>query len=107
MIISLIMIYLLSIVDYFQTIYAVNIFGIGIELNPIARFLISHNCGFIAKLIVVPILLTVIFWIARYFKRLSWTVELKILSFGVYFLLTIGFLVVIHNFIVLANIGIL
>lgn len=88
-IILLVLIYILNIIDYFQTIYAIQLFGIGVELNPIGRFMLENECAWIVKFIGVPILLTAIGFIIKYDKKQSW---------AVYFLLTMFLFLVIHNF---------
>ncbi len=96
-IILLILIYILNIIDYFQTIYAIQLFGIGVEINPIGRFMLENECAWIFKFIGVPILLTAIGFIIKYDKNKVW---------AVYFLLTVFLFVVIHNFYQLAQMGI-
>lgn len=88
-IISLIAIYALNIVDYFQTIYAVRLCGIGVEINPIGRFLLENNCGWVVKLIMVPIVLTIMGATIRKERAWSWTA---------YFLLVFYSGVVLSNF---------
>ena len=90
--ISLILIYILNLIDYFQTIYAVQLVGIGIELNPIARFLLENNYGRIAKFIVVLIALTIMGITIRIERRMSW---------AAYVLLVFYICIVINNFVVL------
>ena len=95
-IILLIVIYILNIVDYCQTIYATRILGMGVEANPIARFFLENNCDGIFKLVVVPIILTMIGLIIWIDRRKIW---------GAYFLLVYFCCVVIHNFIALSRMG--
>lgn len=95
-IILLVLICILNFIDYFQTMYAVQILGIGIELNPIGRFLIENNYEAIPKLVVVPILLAILGFIIHFDKRLKWTV---------YFLLVWYGCVVISNFNILFRAG--
>jgi uncharacterized membrane protein len=72
--------------------YAVRMVGIVIELNPIARFLIGNGYGGIAKVIVVPIVLTIVGITVRLERRLAW---------AVYAVLIFYIVVVINNFVVL------
>lgn len=74
MIVSLIAIYILNLIDYWQTMYAVRIYGIGIEANPIARFLIENDYGGVAKLIIMPILLTIVGITVRTDRKMAWMV---------------------------------
>lgn len=92
--ISLIIIYILNIIDYFQTIYGINLFGLDIEGNPIARFLLENNCGWIVKFIAVPIILVTLGVLVRIDKKQSWVV---------YVLLVFYLFVVTNNFIALAQ----
>ena len=94
-IVSLIAIYALNIVDYFQTIYAVRLCGIGVEANPIGRFLLENNCGWVVKLIVAPILLATMGIIIRTERKWSW---------AAYFMLILYTLVVASNFIQISRI---
>jgi hypothetical protein len=94
-IISLIAIYALNIVDYFQTIYAVRLCGIRAELNPIGRFLLENNCGWVVKIIVAPILLATMGIIIRTERKWSW---------AAYFMVILYTLVVASNFIQISRI---
>lgn len=96
-IILLILIYILNIIDYFQTVYAIQLFGIGVEINPIGRFMLSNNCAWAFKFIGVALILTAIGFIIKYDKKQSW---------AVYFLLIVFLFLVIHNFYQLAQVGI-
>lgn len=86
---ALIAIYALNIVDYFQTIYAVRLCGIRAELNPIGRFLLENNCGWVVKIIVAPILLATMGIIIRTERKWSW---------AAYFMLVFYSGVVLSNF---------
>ena len=97
-IILLIIICVLNFIDYQQTMYAVNVFGVDVEGNPIARFLIDNNLGYIVKLILTPILLVIIVWIVHCDRRQRWVV---------YALLAWYSGVVVHNFIILSRLGLL
>ena len=97
-IILLIIVAILNVVDYVQTFYAIQSFGVGIEANPIGRFLFEHNCAYMTKLILVPIALVIIGCIIRSDKRFSWTA---------YFLVIFYLGVIINNFIVLFRMGLL
>ena len=98
-IILLITIFILNIVDYFQTIQAIQVVGLGVEANPIARYLFQNNLALIMKLIVVPLVLMLMgFVIIRLENRLVWSI---------YFLLIFYIWIVTHNFIVLIQLGLL
>lgn len=86
----------LNLIDCIQTVYAVQLFGIGIESNPIARFMFEHNCAVPMKLIVVPTLLAVMGVITNRDKRFIW---------ALYCILALYAYVVTHNFAVLFQMG--
>lgn len=72
--IFLIAIYILNLIDYWQTMYAVRLYGIGVEINPIARFLLENNCGWVVKFIIMPILLTIVGILVRTDRKMAWVV---------------------------------
>ncbi len=74
MTISLILIYILNLIDYWQTMYAIRLYGIGVEINPIARFLLETNCGWVVKFIIMPILLTIVDILVRTDRKMDWVV---------------------------------
>ena len=55
----LIITYILNVIDYFETLYLIQRFGIAVEGNPIMRYLFENNCAWVAKLVVPAILLLV------------------------------------------------
>ena len=52
--------YILNITDYVQTMYAVQVFGVNVELNPIGRFCLEHNYAPFLKFIVMFLILSFI-----------------------------------------------
>lgn len=92
--IALIITYILNIIDYFQTMYAIQLFGIGVELNPIARFLLLNGYGWMAKFIVVPIMLTIMSIIIRAERKMSWAAYVSLIYY---------ICIVINNFVVLSR----
>lgn len=96
-IILLIITYIFNIIDYFQTIYAIQHFGIGIEANPVARFLFEHNCASEVKLIGVAIMLIIFGFIIKYDKKQAWVA---------YVLVAFYLFVITRNFIILAKLGV-
>jgi phosphoglycerol transferase MdoB-like AlkP superfamily enzyme len=54
----LIITYILNVIDYLETLYLIQHFGIAVEGNPIMRYLIENNCAW-AKLVVPAILLLI------------------------------------------------
>jgi hypothetical protein len=96
-IILLILIFALHIIDYFQTMYTISIYGIGVEANPIARFLIENNLGWASKFIAVPIMLAIMGFIVRKDRAMIWSL---------YILLAFYTAIVINNFNVLFRLGV-
>jgi hypothetical protein len=97
-IILLIITYIFNLIDYAQTICAISHFGLSTELNPIVRFLFKHNCIGIVKIIVPIILLTALGFIIKAEKENIWMV---------YFIVIFYFLVILHNFAMLIQMGII
>lgn len=54
----LIITYILNVIDYLETLYLIQHYGIAVEGNPIMRYLIENDCAW-AKLIVPAVLLIV------------------------------------------------
>ena len=77
--------------------YAISRFGLEIELNPLVRFLFKHNCAEIVKLVVPIILLVTLGFLVKAAKENIWTV---------YTLVIIYFLLIMHNFAILIQMGI-
>ena len=97
-IILLVIIFILNIIDYFQTIYGVKHIGLEVESNPIARFLLKHNLGWIPKFILVPASLIIMGILANIYK---WTLWFILTLFGLYAYM------VIYNFVMMHRAGIL
>lgn len=101
-IISLVIIYILNIIDYFQTIYAVSLAGIGVEANPIGRAMIESGYGWIGKFIIVPIMLILI---GIMIKLQSNKVLQKVQKWLILLLLFLYIIVITNNFNVLYCLG--
>jgi hypothetical protein len=95
-IITLIMTSILNFIDYQQTIYSVQIFGLGAEANPIAAFLLETDLWCISKLLLVPILLIAMGRIVYLERKLKWVV---------YVLFVLYSIVVVNNFVMLSRMG--
>ena len=98
-IILLIATYFLNLVDYVQTAYGIQNFGIGIELNPLIRFCFEHDIALQVKLIVPLILMLITGFITikiePHFIYVAWC-EMVMIA-----------LVVLHNFCQLDKMGLL
>lgn len=55
----LIITYILNVIDYLETLYLIQHYGIAVEGNPIMRYLFEQPYGWVAKLIVPAVLLIV------------------------------------------------
>lgn len=97
-IILLIVTFILNLIDYWQTIYGTHLFGIGIELNPIGRFLLTHNYVWVGKLIAVPLALIGLGLIIKSERKHIWAAYLLVIWF---------LIIVINNFIVLYQLGVI
>ena len=97
-IVLLILTYIFNLIDYVQTTCAISHFGLSVELNPIVRFLFQHHCAEIVKLIAPIILLVIIGFMVKAEKKNIW---------AVYVLAAIYFLVILHNFVILIQMGII
>ena len=95
-IILLITTYIFNLIDYWQTMYAISHFGLGVEANPIARFLFEHNCAEAVKLIVPLIILIILGFIVKIERKMIW---------AVYFLTAWYLLAILHNFAMLIQMG--
>ena len=95
-IIMLIEICLLNIIDCVQTVYAVDLYGLGIEANPIARYMLQNDSAVTIKLIAIPIILTIIGIVVYIDRRFRWVV---------YGVLIYYMALVLHNYSVLVQMG--
>jgi hypothetical protein len=71
-IILLVGIYILNIIDYLQTVYAIRSVDIGVEANPIVRFLLLNNYAWIVKFIAIPIILIIMGIILKFDRKQIW-----------------------------------
>ena len=82
---ELILLFIFNVVDYIQTVYAVEVIKIGRELNPVMICLLKTNTAWILKLVVVPILLALTYWAIKQLPAAIWVVRALLL----YYLLVI------------------
>jgi len=95
-IILLSLIYILNLIDYFQTAYLTSLFGISVEINPVAAFLITNGYWDIIKLLIIPLLIIAMWLIIRQDKQLKWFPLIVVIIYS---------FVVINNFYVMFRIG--
>lgn len=96
-IILLIVTYILNLIDYAQTIYVVQIFGTCVEVNPIGRFLLENNLVGICKIVLAPILLSLMGWILKDNEDMDWAAYVVFVAY---------IAVVLHNFVEFIQMGI-
>lgn len=82
---ELILLFIFNVIDYIQTVYAVEVIKIGRELNPVMIYLLKTNTAWILKLVVVPILLPLTYWAIKQLPAAIWVVRALLL----YYLLVI------------------
>jgi hypothetical protein len=87
LIVLLILTCILNIIDCAQTVYAIQIFGVGVESNPIARWMFENDCAITLKLTVVPVVLVVIGIVVYIDRRFRWVVY-GVLGFYLYIVLS-------------------
>lgn len=92
-------IYILNIIDYLQTAYAIQTLGLGVELNPVGRFCFEHNCALSVKMIGMLIVLSTIGFITIKIEPYYILVSTALLVFYI--------VIVTHNFNQLKQAGIL
>jgi hypothetical protein len=97
-VIALVILYILNLTDYLQTVYAISNFGLAAEVNPVMYYLFENNCAWVLKLVIIPIVLVITYWALKQLKSGTWLVWLIT---GFYLLL------VIHNFCMLGLAGLL
>ena len=90
--ILLVITYLLNLVDYYQTIYFIEKFGLSAEVNPIGRFLLENNLADEFKFFIVPLILLGIGIIVKIDNYQKW---------AVYVIFCVFTFVVIWNFIMI------
>lgn len=95
-ILLLIIAFVLSTFDYIETIFFISQLGIAVEGNPVARLLFEHNCAWVGKFIILPVLL--------------WSIYHEIkkndaLFIGAVIVVALFFWVVIHNLIQIDKAG--
>ena len=86
--VELLLLFIFNVIDYIQTVYAVEVIEIGQELNPVMSYLLQTNTAWIVKLVVIPILLTLTHWAIKQLPAGIWVVRACLL----YYLL-----VILHN----------
>lgn len=102
----LILVYILNVIDYYETIYLIQNCGIDGELNPVMRFLVENDYAWGLKIIGVAILLIIyaILLIIGKDKKHMWGAYVLLAAFSVtvlsnlYFIWRAGLLPPIESF---------
>jgi hypothetical protein len=102
----LILIYILNVIDYYETIYLIQNCGIDGELNPVMRFLVENDYAWGIKIIGVAILMIIyaIILIIGKDKKHMWGAYVLLTAYSVtvlsnlYFIWRAGLLPPIENF---------
>lgn len=79
---TLIIAYLLNIIDYLFTAHWVNLYGISIEGNPIGRWLFENNLAGVFKIFIVGGLMAVMGVCIRKCPKAAWTAFIPLVVYG-------------------------
>ena len=82
----LLAVYVLNLFDVFVTAFWVELFGLGIEANPIARWMFATNCAYAFKVFGIGILL---YFLNKYLPKYPKYIWTSWLLFGIYVALAI------------------
>ena len=86
--------YTLNIIDYLFTAYWVKLYGIEIEANPIARWMLENNVAWAVKFFAVGVLFLLLGYFITRYKKYAWVV---------YIPLTVYTAIFIYHIIIFAN----
>lgn len=79
---TLLIAYILNIIDYLFTAHWVNKFGIDTELNPIGRWMFSHNVAWVFKILIVGGLFAVLGYFIKQYPKYAWTAFIPLVVYG-------------------------
>lgn len=85
---TLLIAYILNIIDYLFTAYWVRLYGIDIESNPVGYWMFENNIAWFFKFVVLGVIFLVLGYCIKLKPKLAWV---SYIPFGVY-----SFLVVYH-----------
>lgn len=94
-IICLIIAYILNIIDYIFTAHWVRLCGIGIETNPIGRWMFENNVAWVFKILIVGVIFAVLGYFIHRRPQVSWVVYIPLAVYG---------LIVIYHIIIAINV---
>ena len=75
--------YLLNIIDLIFTTHWVKLYGIGIEANPIGRWLYTNNIAGFVKIFVVGCVFAVLAHFLRRYRYMSWVAFIPLVAYGI------------------------
>lgn len=79
---SLIIAYILNIIDYIFTAHWIKLYGIDIEANPIALWMFSHNVAWVFKILIVGGLFAVLGYFIHRCPKAAWVVYIPLVVYG-------------------------
>lgn len=94
--ISLIITYILNIIDYIFTAYWISEYGIEIEANPIALWMFDHNVAWVFKILIVGGLLAVLGYLLHRNPKAAWVAYIPLTVYGSIVLYHIGIAIYLH-----------
>ena len=95
---SLIIAYLLNILDYLFTAYWVNLYGSEIEVNPFMRWCFENHCALAVKIFAVGGLFALVGYLVKRYNKCRWS--------GIFLLVVYGVIFIYHGLIFLCMRGI-
>ena len=78
----LIIAYALNVIDYLFTAYWVRLYGIDIEVNPIAKWLFNHNIAWAVKFLAVGGLFALLGYFITRYQKAAWTAYIPLTAYA-------------------------
>ena len=79
---TLLIAYLLNIIDYLFTSYWVNLYGISIEGNPLGRWLFENNLAGIVKIFIVGGVFLLLGYLFKRYPNTKWVAYIPLVVYG-------------------------
>jgi hypothetical protein len=80
---TLLIAYILNIIDYLFTSYWVSLYGIGIEGNPIGRWMFNYNVAWVFKIIIVGGLFLLLGCLFKRYPKYKWIAYIPVAVYAV------------------------
>ena len=93
---TLLIAYILNIIDYLFTAHWVRLYGIDIERNPLGRWMFSHNIAWVFKILIVGIFFAVLGICIHIRPDLAWVTYIPLITYG---------LIALHHVVILLHIA--